>query len=103
MSMTHDEMIVVIAAHRDGKEIEARHRRSINPAWQPFTKDENPHWDTWTWDYRIKPEPRLPRDFWAVYAPNHKAPLRVTRAEAEGDAAMYSNPAAVIHVREVLE
>ncbi len=66
--MTHDELIAVIAAHRDGKEIEARFREESYGSgpmgvffgkWESFTRDKWPLWDTYRWDYRIKPMPKM--------------------------------------------
>ena len=53
MSMTHDEMIAVIAAHRDGKKIQNRHNNS--PC--EWGKVSNPCWNFETYEYRVKPEP----------------------------------------------
>ena len=52
--MTHDEMIEVIQAHKDGKIIQSRNKAS---------KDEwmlnlSPLWSFYDTDYRIKPESR---------------------------------------------
>jgi len=52
MSMTHNEMIAVIQADRDGKEVE----------WRPTGAERwrlaTPLWDFDTCEYRIKPEPK---------------------------------------------
>ena len=52
MSMTHDEMIAVIQAHKEGKEVE----------WRPTGAERwrlaTPLWDFDTCEYRIKPEPK---------------------------------------------
>jgi hypothetical protein len=53
MSMTHDEMIAVIAAHRDGKTIQ--YCRAHRENWVDIESD--PVWDFQFSDYRIKPEP----------------------------------------------
>ena len=50
--MTHDEMIAVIQAHKDGKTIQARNR-DIG-VWD----DVDPIWRFDSCDYRVKPEPR---------------------------------------------
>ena len=50
--MTHDEMIAVIAHHRDGGKIQAS---AINTRkWMDAT---TPNWDFPEIDYRAKPEP----------------------------------------------
>ena len=51
--MTHDEMIAVIAAHRDGKKIEFASFGS--KIWDEC----NPRWNFLTYNYRVKPELRL--------------------------------------------
>lgn len=52
--MTHDEMIAVITAHRDGKEIQVKRKDGVStfgPLWP------NPLFDFAAYDYRVKPEP----------------------------------------------
>lgn len=53
--MTHDEMIAVIAAHRDGKQIQsaANVKNSDFRDWH----DTSPTWDFFSCDYRVKPKP----------------------------------------------
>lgn len=60
--MTHDEMIAVIQAHKEGKQIEYR---TINPE-SPWVYVKNPKWDFPQIEYRVKPEPRT---FWLVSTP----------------------------------
>ena len=50
--MTHDEMIAVIAAHRDGKRIEVRSNQS--EMWDVV---EYPAWDFLHQIYRVAPKP----------------------------------------------
>lgn len=53
MTMTHDEMVEVILAHKDGKEIQERYTTS--ESWSPFA-------GSWFFDcimYRVKPEPKV--------------------------------------------
>ena len=52
--MTHDEMIAVIQAHKDGKTIESRARGIGGAKW--VTLNEEPSWQFSEYDYRIKPE-----------------------------------------------
>ena len=61
--MTHDEMIAVIAAHRDGAAVEARY--SLNGEWFLL---ETPRWTTNGTEYRIKPEPMV---VWVNMYPSH--------------------------------
>ena len=57
--MTHDEMIAVIAAHKEGKEIQFKFKNL--PDWE---KCREPIWDFHAFDYRVKPEPREPMVIW---------------------------------------
>ena len=50
--MTHDEMIAVLVAHRDGKVIQ----REDKDTWR-FAP--NPTWNFGSYNYRVKPEPRV--------------------------------------------
>ena len=57
-------MLAVLEAWKAGKEIQ--HRGGSVDAWSdccikpPF----QPSWDFYTTQYRVKPEPREPREFW---------------------------------------
>lgn len=59
--MTHEEMIAVIAAHRDGKTIQFQ-PVDIECGWQDTGPDVV--WSFNTDNYRIKPEPPKPRELW---------------------------------------
>lgn len=50
--MTHDEIIAVVAAHRDGNGIECKSKGNF-----PWRKATSPSWDFCSFDYRIA-EPR---------------------------------------------
>jgi hypothetical protein len=59
--MSHDEIIAVIQAHRDGKPIQYR-RALTNDEWQQLPGGHS----SWNWNfegycYRVKPEPRRKR------------------------------------------
>ena len=54
--MTHDEMIAIIAAHKDGKVIEWATKNELPLKWTPKPKALS--FNFGTFDYRIKPEPR---------------------------------------------
>ena len=64
MSMTHDEMIAVIAHHRDGGKVEYMGRG--DKTWTRVYND-NPCWNFASHDYRIKPEPLV---LWLVMYEN---------------------------------
>ena len=54
--MSHDEMIAVIQAHKDGRFIQVKHVvDGIGDSWNDA---DSPRWDFKNFDYRIKPEPR---------------------------------------------
>lgn len=53
MTMTHDEMIEVIQAHKEGRTIQARHRKK-----HPWGDVPNPSWNFFEVQYRVKPEPK---------------------------------------------
>jgi len=57
--MTHDEMIAVIAHHKNGGKVE--YRDCGKSAWREAT---TPIWDFRLYDYRAKPEPLV---LWGVY------------------------------------
>ena len=62
MSMTHDEMIAVIAHHRDGGEVEYKHVDNCD-----YCLDSSPCFDFSQFDYRIKPGPLV---LWAEIMPD---------------------------------
>ena len=53
MSMTHDEMVAVIQAHKRGEKIQCRAYSEF--AWQDI---DNPSWDFSCFRYRVAPEPK---------------------------------------------
>jgi len=54
--MTYNEMIAVIAAHRDGKKLECRHAGAESSQW--VRVGGIPCWNFTLYDYRIAVEPR---------------------------------------------
>lgn len=65
--MTIDSMIEVLNAHRNGKKIQLISKTHPN-RWTDCALAINggPLWDFTDYDYRIKPEPKRPREFWLV-------------------------------------
>lgn len=62
--MTDDEIIEVVQAHKDGKLIECRLKdRDIDVGWYEVPKNYS-IWNFQQCHYRIKPEPRKPREWW---------------------------------------
>lgn len=89
MSMSHNEMIAVIAAHRDGKPVQVWNH--AHQKWYDLPSDTLPGEFAFNLrDYRVKSEPPKPREFWIAPAPL-------------GICAITSFPqVGYIHVREVL-
>jgi hypothetical protein len=91
--MTHDEMIAVIAAHRDGKAIQFR-TVETECDWRNI---ESPVWDFQSSDYRIKPEPI---EYWVNIYPSKAIGHHETKDEAVLCA--HSNALRVaVHMKEV--
>lgn len=88
--MSNDEMIAVLQADKEGKTIEWSTKGLGEPRW---TADVN-RWNFSSFDYRVKPEPPKPREFWIIL------PLKESRC---GEAWAFDPPGGGIHVREVLE
>lgn len=59
--MTHNEMIAVIQAHQKGARLQFR--KHIGRDWEDVSSPGFSFYDT---DYRIKPEPPKPREFWFI-------------------------------------
>lgn len=100
-------MIAVIQAHKEGESLEFRKRHVRNAIWQdlhPICFGAN----FGDYDYRVKPEPPKPREWWVR---SHKI-----TGEPCLSCGLFENPehanrsggdgmitAAIIHVREVLD
>ena len=99
--MTHDEMIAVIAAHRDGKAIQFSSRYSgQSMPWGDYTID-GPSWNFSAYDYRIKPEPL---ECWVnvnnagqIYGPFDSNSAACVCAQRIGDISRIA-----VHMREVV-
>lgn len=63
--MTHDEMIAVIQAAKEGKEIEWKYVGQ-NDGWNPLvgSTQGQVYFDFRSMEYRVKPEPVKPRQLW---------------------------------------
>jgi len=55
--MTHEEMIAVIAHHRDGGKVQCRVKNDTK--WHDYDRDDEPLWEFATFDYRPKPKPMV--------------------------------------------
>jgi hypothetical protein len=92
MSMTHDEMIAVIAAHRDGKTVQCKYRNGS--VWKDV---QNPAWSFGSFDYRIKPEPL---ECWVNVYEHGTNTVFESKVMAEAAAQSYALRVAV-HMKEV--
>lgn len=91
--MNIDEMIAVVTAYRDGKQIEFR-RNDGEPKW---LDNVSPRWNFESFDYRIKP---APREWWMITCAHEKqCGALIYREKQESIAPNCSQ----IHVREVIE
>lgn len=99
MSMSHDEMIAVISAHRDGKPLQMRlYRETSENAWLDIP---DPTFRFHYTDYRIKPIPPKPREWWFVKDLGEgNGCYGWTRHDVEQEGIPYLEQ---VHVREVLE
>ncbi len=91
--MTHDEMIAVIQAHKEGKALQAR-SKTPTASW---CEASIPDFNFYDYDYRIKPQPF---ECWVnVYYGEGIMSFR-----SKSEALTYSKEAslAAIHMREVL-
>jgi hypothetical protein len=61
--MTDDEIVAVVQAHKEGKQIQLR--CSNIPEWTNVVRNE-PRWNFEFIEYRVAPEPRKPRE-WTVF------------------------------------
>ena len=72
--MTEQEMIDVLQAHIDGKQIQYR-RVNMGGEWA----NEKPYWDFDHFDYRVKPEPL---ECWVNFYDNNDSWASRTKAQA---------------------
>lgn len=98
--MTLHEQCTIIGAAIDKLPLQARRKPDF--AWsdmvEGFTEFDFAHYD-----YRVRPEPPKPREWWLVTLPNGK-PISVftTYEAADLFIAGRLSPHAIVHVREVL-
>lgn len=98
--MTNQEIIAVVEASESGKEIQFRDKRTEN--WLDCKLA--PEWNFASREYRVKPEPPKPRDFWlALYGSGVKPDAFCSKVGAEAFCRITQLSEPLIHVREVLE
>ena len=98
--MTHDEIIAVIQAHKEGKAIQIK---TSGRDWSDWCDCTNPSWNFATCDYRVKPAE--PREWWVNEYNLRKGPRFSDLHESKhiADLTAAADRVRVIHVREVLE
>lgn len=99
--MSIQEMIDVLVAAREGKTIQWSHR-SGPIEWHDILSDlQVIQWNFPYYNYRIKPEPPKPREWWVNVYPADSVYIHSTKADA--DCAADKDRLACIRVREILE
>lgn len=89
MSISLDDMIVLIQAHKDGKQIEFRRPDAVDNSWKPYDLTREL---ARGFELRIKPKPR---EFW-IRMYEHGGVIFPDKGSAECDGVT------IVHVREVL-
>lgn len=92
---TTKEKIAIMEGYESGGELESRFvSANYQSKWTSVT---NPVWDWMTHDYRIKPKPRVAREFWLEMHWSGRGETFDCKVRGETPVANE-----VIHVREVL-
>lgn len=94
--MTDQQIIEIVQAHIDGKPIEICTKgQGKDEKWYDIV---NPKWDFQHCDYRVKQEPRKPREWW-VEVPVDGSIGRLFQFHAQ----LTQGGGELVRVREVLE
>jgi len=110
MSMTHDEKIEVIQADKEGRPLQSRKcdhycevacRHISETEWEEIKKGPA-QFNFGHNDYRIKPSPPKPREWWIIKAPGIGVEIYHDKVLATQEAERYMQ-AEVIHVREIIK
>jgi hypothetical protein len=88
--MTDQQILDVVRAHQEGKQIQQSRLEYNNGEW--IDCHYGPGWNFANFSYRVKPEPKIPREFWIHDYSD--GTLEVSRS---------AGCSKCIHVREVLE
>jgi len=93
--------ICVMIAFRDGRPIEAISKEYENDNWQ---QTKYPSWNWLKADFRIAPEPRKPRECWAIMPEGNAEYVRViaTQHRSLADSCTVQQGDEIVHMREVL-
>jgi hypothetical protein len=97
--MTHAEALAVMKAAKEGKPIQFR-LRDMMGGWYDRTESQTPDFNFFRYDYRIKPEPPKPREWWFINdlgCENNRCGW--TRHDVRQEGVDYLEQ---IHVREIL-
>ena len=95
--MTHDEMIAVIAAHRDGEAIQIRGHG--DSPWTEVQDGDSPRWLFALCDYRIKPEPL---ECWVnVYGDGSSTSYRTEERARQQNSIHFKPVRIAVHMKEV--
>lgn len=90
--MTDDEILAVVQAHKDGKQIQFR--GSLMGYWANLD-GYRPPWNFCEYEYRVKPELCKPREWWLCSGANAWSPWSIRENPTPGRSC--------IRVREVLD
>lgn len=97
--MEINEMIAVLQAHKEGKAVQFK-SKTFSQSWIDVRGGDSLGWDFSAYNYRIKPEPPKPREFWITIG----GQVWGRREHAEQWFRNESEAVRrVIHVREVLD
>ncbi len=95
--MTDDEIIAVVQAHKEGKQIQVLEIHS-GLGWVNVSENK-PNWNFGGTNYRVAPEPRKPREWWVIKRDNGSSFNEFVAYECKQS---YCDKEQ-IHVREVIE
>ena len=96
MSMSDDEIIAVVQARKEGKTIQFKYIYG-RQEWHDTTSN-SPVWNFHERQYRVKPEPPKPREFWITKCNDVANGIQVH----EHEPMKFGCCEEIIHVREVL-
>jgi hypothetical protein len=97
--MTDDEILEVVAAHKEGKKIQVQSITDRN-LWYD---EPAPTWNFANHNYRVAPEPRKPREWWLIEPSIPKTYVYGPTNFVAFDSKQSCCDKEQIHVREVLE
>lgn len=96
--------IEVMKAFTEGKQIQVRHRGGTDQEWEDLPNAHCPSWAWYGCEYRVKPEPPKPREYWIAIRKNGENPFPSTfssREAAEKHICKVTDTWEVVHFAEV--